>query len=154
MEYENVFYFKKVNSIGGVETFIYNLSCLYKNLVFMYREGNPEQIKRLAKNIEVIKYNDKYGTIKCKRFFCNYGLDIPIEAEEKYHIIHCDYKQVSFKPFLYPSYKYIGVSQLACDSFKELTGIEAELMYNPVVVNKTNNKIDNLVFFILSFLLF
>ena len=138
MEFENVFYFKKVNSIGGVETFIYNLSCLYKNLVFMYRDGSPEQIKRLAQNIEVIKYNDKYGTIKCKRFFCNYGLDIPIEAEGKYHIIHCDYKCTSFKPFLYPGFKYIGVSQLACDSFKELTGVEAELIYNPVVVNKTN----------------
>lgn len=104
----------------------------------MYREGDPEQIKRLAQNVEVIKYQDKYGVIKCKKFFCNYGLDIPIEAEEKYHIIHCDYKQVSFKPIMYPGFKYIGVSKLACDSFKELTGIDAELIYNPVVIKKTN----------------
>lgn len=138
MKYENVFYFKKINSIGGVESMFYYLSCGYKNFVVLYREGNLEQIKRLAKNIEVIKYDDKMGTIKCKRFFCNYGLDIPVEAEEKYHIIHCDYKQVNFKPLMYPGFKYIGVSKLACDSFKELTGIEAELIYNPVVVEKTN----------------
>lgn len=138
MKYENVFYFKKINVIGGVESFFYYLSCKYNNFVVMYREGNSDQVKRLAKNVEVIKYEDKYGIIKCKRFFCNYGLDVPVEAEEKCHIIHCDYKQVNFKPILYPGFKYIGVSQLACDSFKELTGIDAELIYNPVVVEKHN----------------
>lgn len=138
MKFENVFYFKKINSIGGVESFFYYLSCKYKNFVVMYREGNSDQVKRLAHNVEVMKYEDKYGTIKCKKFFGCYGIDIPIEAEEKYHIIHCDYKKVSFKPFLYDGYKYIGVSQLACDSFKEMTGIEAELIYNPIVIKKKN----------------
>ena len=138
MKFENVFYFKKISSIGGCESFFWYLSQLYKNFIIMYREGDSEQIKRFAKNVEVIKYQDKYGTIKCKKFFCNYGLDIPVEAEEKYHIIHCDYKHTDFKPIMYPGFKYIGVSQLACDSFKELTGVEAELIYNPVVVNKTN----------------
>lgn len=138
MEFENVFYFKRINSIGGVESFFYYLSCKYKNFVVMYREGNSDQVKRLARNIEVMKYEDRYGVIKCKRFFGCYGIDIPIEAEEKYHIIHCDYKHTSFSPIIYPGYKYIGVSQLACDSFKELTGIEAELIYNLVVVEKHN----------------
>ncbi len=138
MKFENVFYFKKISSIGGCESFFWYLSQLYKNFTIMYREGDPVQVTRLAKNVEVIRYNDKYGTIKCKKFFCNYGLDIPVEAEEKYHIIHCDYKKVNFKPIMYPGFKYIGVSKLACDSFKELTGVEAELIYNPVVIEKTN----------------
>lgn len=112
----------------------YYLSCLYNNFVIFYREGDPEQIKRFAKNVEVIKYQDKYGTIKCKRFFCNYGLDIPVEAEESYHIIHCDYKHTKFAPIMYPGFKYIGVSKLACNSFKELTGVEAECIYNPVAI--------------------
>lgn len=133
---ENVFYFKKINSIGGVESFFWYLSCLYKNMVVFYKEGDPEQIKRLAKNIEVIKYNDKIGTIKCKRFFCNYGLDILVEAEEKYNIIHCDYKHTKFKPILYEGFKYIAVSKVAKKSFEELTGIEAELIYNPVPIEK------------------
>lgn len=134
--FENVFYFKKINSIGGVETWLYYLSCLYKNFTVFYREGDPEQVKRLAQNVEVIKYNNNMGTIKCKKFFCSYGLDIPIEAEENFHVIHCDYKKVTFKPFLYEGFKYIGVSKLVCDSFKELTGIEAELIYNPIVIKK------------------
>lgn len=133
------FILKRLIPLGvDVESMFYYLSCLYKNFVILYREGNLEQIKRFAKNVEVIKYLDEYGIIKCKRFFCNYGLDIPVEAEEKYHVIHCDYKKVGFLPLLYPDFKYIGVSKLACNSFKELTGIEAELIYNPVVVKKQN----------------
>jgi glycosyltransferase involved in cell wall biosynthesis len=139
MKYENVFYFKKVNSIGGVETFIYNLSCLYKNFVFFYKEGNIEQIKRLSKNIEVIKYMNQ--KIKCKRFFCNYSPDIidNVEAEEYIFLIHCDYTKVNFAPPMNSKFtKFIGVSKLACDSFKKITGVDAELIYNPVVVNKHN----------------
>ena len=134
--YGNVFYFSKINSIGGVESHFWYLSCLYKNFIVMYREGDLEQIKRLSKNVEVIKYNDKMGTIKCKRFFCNYGLDIPVEAEEKYHIIHCDYKHTNFKPIMYEGFKYIAVSKVAKKSFEELTGIEAELIYNPIAIKK------------------
>lgn len=134
----NVFYFKQINSIGGVESMLYYLSCLYKDFTVMYRQGNPEQIKRLAQNVEVIKYTDKMGVIKCKRFFCNYGLDVPIEAEEKYHIIHCDYKEVNFPPIQYDGFKYIAVSKLAKQSFEYLTGKKAELIYNPLSIKKHN----------------
>lgn len=129
---DNVFYFKNLNSIGGVETFIYYLAKKY-DFKFYYKEANPKQIKRLSQYIEVRKYKEP---IKCDKFFCNYGLDIEVEAKEKYHIAHCDYKQVSFKPIRYEGFKYIGVSQLACDSFKELTGEDIELIYNPVEIEK------------------
>ena len=132
----NVFYFKEINSIGGVESFFYYLSKLYKNMVVYYKDGNPEQVKRLAHNIEVHKFNNK--KIVCDRFFCSYGYDIGdyVEAKEYYHIIHCDYKETRFSPIVYPGFKYIGVSKLVCDSFKELTGIEAELIYNPIAIDK------------------
>lgn len=129
---ENVFYFKNINSIGGVESFFYYLAKKYDFKIY-YKEGNPEQIKRLAKYVEVHKYKD---SIKCDRFFCNYGLDIEVEAKEKYHIVHCDYKKVWFSPIQYDGFKYIGVSQLACDSFKELTGKDIELKYNPISIDK------------------
>lgn len=133
MDYENVFYFKDINSIGGVETFFYYLSCKYKNMVVFYKEASPEQVERLSKNIEVRKY--KGEVIRCKKFFCNYAPDIidNVFAEEYISIIHCDYKKVKFNPIINHKFtKYIGVSQLVCDSFKERTGIEAECIYNPV----------------------
>ena len=135
---ENVFYFRQLNTIGGVESFFYYLSQLYKNMVVYYDEADPEQVKRLAKNIEVHKHNGE--KIKCKRLFGNYGLDtfLPyVEAEEKYFVIHCDYKKNKVcKPLLYPGFKYIAVSKIAGESFKDMTGIDYELIYNPVVVNK------------------
>lgn len=132
---KNVFYFKNINSIGGVESFFYYLSQLYKNIIVYYKEGDPEQVLRLAKNVEVRKYKEP---IKCDQFFCCYGLDIEVDAPIKKHIVHCDYKQVNFKPIMYDGFEYIGVSQLACDSFTELTGKPCELIYNPVVIHKNN----------------
>lgn len=140
-KYDNVFYFKNINSAGGVESMFYYLSRLYKNMVVFYRKADPEQVKRLAKNIEVHQFKEEMQ-INCKRFFCNYAFDIidHVKADEYYHIIHCDYKQVWFSPIVYDGFKYIGVSKLACDSFTELTNKEAELIYNPVVLDKPDVK--------------
>lgn len=135
---KNVFYFKNINAIGGVEQFFYYLSCLYKNMVVYYKKGDSKQIERLCKNIEVIKYDD--NKIVCDRFFCNYGLDIEVEAKEKYQIIHCDYKAMGFKPQILKDFKYIAVSKLVADSFEEMTGIKPELIYNPIVINKPKIK--------------
>lgn len=131
---KNVFYFKNINSIGGVESFLYYLSKKY-DFEVVYRTGNPEQIERLSQLVKVRKYKEP---IKCDKFFCNYGLDIEVEADEKYHIVHCDYKNVWFSPIQYDGFKYIGVSQLACDSFKELTGKEIDLSYNPIYLDDIN----------------
>ena len=128
----NVFYFKNINSVGGCESFFWYLSKKYEFKVY-YKEANPEQIKRLAHNVEVHKYKEP---IKCDQFFCNYGLDIEVESPVKKHIVHCDYKKVWFSPILYDGFEYIGVSQLACDSFKELTNKDIELIYNPVYIDE------------------
>lgn len=138
MQIENVFYFREINTIGGVESFFYYLSKLFKNMVVYYETADPIQVERLAKNIEVHKH--KGEIVKCKRLFGNYGLNnfLPyVEAEEKYFIIHCDYKRNKFaSPLIYPWFKYIAVSKLAGESFKEMTGIDYELIYNPVVLDK------------------
>lgn len=133
---ENVFYFRSINAIGGVESFFYYLSRLYKNMVVFYGNADPIQVERLAKNIEVHKWHGE--RIKCKRFFGNYGLDILnyIDAEEKYFVIHCDYKRNKYcRPLIYPDFKYIAVSKLAGESFKEMTGLDYEVIYNPIALD-------------------
>lgn len=136
---KNVFYFKNINSVGGVESFLYYLAKKY-DFTFYYKEADPTQIKRLSQLIKVRKYKEP---IKCDKFFCNYNYDIEVEANEKYHIVHCDYKNVWFAPFLYNGFKYIGVSKLVCDSFKELTGKEIELCYNPIYLDKIKGEKKN-----------
>lgn len=138
---ENVIYFKLVNSIGGVESWLYYLSKLYNNFVFYYKEGNPEQIERLAKRIEVRKYNGEI--IECDNFFCNYNPDIldNVKAKNYINMIHCDYKRVAFSPNTDERFnKNIAVSNLARDSFKEVSGRECETIYNPLVIDKPKVK--------------
>ena len=131
----NVFYMRRINKIGGVESFLYYLSKLYKNFVVYYKEADGKQIERLAKNVEVHKYTKP---IKCDRFFCSYGYDIEVEAKEYYHIIHYDALNVGFTPMTNKEFKYIGVSKVACKSFKEKTGNKCELIYNPVAIENPN----------------
>lgn len=128
----NIMYFKNVNSIGGVETFVYTLSKKY-NFEFYYKEGDPIQIERLAKNIKVRKY--KGEKLVCDKFLVNYNPDIidNVEAKEYIMMIHCDYSGVTFKPFIHPKFtKYIGVSKYVSDVFTNMTGIPAETCYNPI----------------------
>lgn len=138
-----IFYFKKLNDIGGVESFIYYLSKKF-DFEFYYKEGNPgfeEQIKRLSYNVPVKKY--KGEKLVCDKFFVNYNPDIinNVEAKEKIFLIHCDYGQVKFAP---PNPKLfdriIGVSQLVCGSYEKITGVKPELCYNPVYIDKPKVK--------------
>lgn len=134
---KNVFYFKLINAIGGVESWLYYLSKLYKNMVVYYKDGDPKQIERLSKNIEVHKYNG--GVIKCENFFCMYNPDIinNVEAKEYINIIHSDYKEVHITPVVHEKFtKTIAVSKRVADSYKELTGIECEVIYNPVALDE------------------
>lgn len=56
-----------------------------------------------------------------------------------------DYKSLNIKPEIHKKInKYIAVSKIVQKSFKELTGIEAELIYNPIQIEKPK-KILNLI---------
>lgn len=116
------------------------LANLYDIEVY-YKDGDAKQLERLSTRIPVYRY--KGGRIKCNKAFFNYNPDIidMVDAEEYIGIIHCDYKQVKFSPNVHPKItKWIGVSQLVCDSFEEITGIKPELIYNPLVIDKKCEK--------------
>lgn len=133
-----IMYFKSVNSIGGVESFLYYLSKKYE-FEFWYKEADPIQIQRLSHNIKVKKYNGEQ--LECDTFIVNYNPDIidNVIAKEYIMMVHCDYSAVKFKPITHPKFtKYIGVSQYVCDIFTNLTGIPCELCYNPVYLDKPN----------------
>ena len=103
--------------------------------------GDAKQIERLAKLIPTHKYSG--GTLVCDKFFCQYAVDIleNVQANDYFYIVHCDYKTNGFMPITHPKINhYIGVSQLVCDSFTELTGLPCELIYNPVVIDKKAKK--------------
>ena len=137
--YTNIFYFDRLNSIGGVETMFFEIAkkyCDYDITIF-YTYGDLEQIKRLKKYVRVKKYNGE--NLKCEKAFFNYSLR-PIEkisAKKYYSIIHADYKAMGMMPRIHEKInEYIGVSQSVCDSFTELTGLPCTLCYNPITIEK------------------
>lgn len=144
---KNIFYFRYLNKIGGIETFFYNLARKYQknDITIYYDKGDKNQIDRLKKYVRTKKYRGEH--IKCdKAFFC-FNLDIieNVEAKEYCQILHGDYKAMNILPAMNKKItKYYGVSKLVCDTFKEKTGIEAETLYNPLLIDKPK-KILNLI---------
>lgn len=132
--YGNIFYFDNLNAIGGVETYLYEMARKYHkwDITIFYKTGNKKQLDRLKKYVRVQRYLGQ--EIECKKAFFAYNADIieKVKADEYIEVIHTDYKNINMKPFTHPKItKYIGVSQVACDSFTALTGIPCELCYNP-----------------------
>lgn len=146
--YDNIFYFSRINKIGGVESFFYYLAKKYqdRDILIVYTTGNEDQLRRLRKYVRVHQHTagDRY---KCKKAFFNYNCEIIdcIEAEEYIQIIHADYKAQDIMPE-YPNRinKFLGVSKHVCETFKEHTGYDCELCYLPLVLDKPK-KVLNLI---------
>lgn len=143
MKRKIIFYFKNINSIGGVESFFYYLSKKYNNFTILYggedswRVKRMLQVKRLNENVEAIHYNGE--DIECDKFFCNYDPNIlnKVKAKEKILIIHTLYKKRNQRiPYLDKFDKFIGVSKTVCKDFKEWTGKDIKLIYNPVEIDR------------------
>ena len=137
--YTNIFYFDRINKIGGVETFFYEIAKKYCNndITVFYSFGDLKQIQRLKKLIRVVKYTGQ--KIKCKKAFFNYSLKPidNIQAEKYYEIIHANYKDLGISPNVHPKIdEYIGVSQSVCDAFTELTKLPCTLCYNPITIDE------------------
>ena len=103
-----------------------------------YQQGDTKQLERLKKYVRCIKWNGQ--RIKCEKAFFNYNPTIIdyVDAKEYIQIVHADYKTQSGLASHTSSKitKYIGVSQLACDRFTEVTGKPCELCYNPIILDK------------------
>lgn len=149
MEFSNVIYFSNLNSIGGVESWLYYISKLFGeyDINIVYKTGDAKQIKRIAKNVRCIKWSGT-GRIKCKRLFINYFHDILdyAEADKVYFFIHSDYKDLISRGQMVKNYatniasdtritNFVAVSKLAADSFYELTGIMPDICYNPIAID-------------------
>lgn len=135
----NIFWVNKLQTIGGVETFIYELAKLFSDYDFViyYEQIDDEQLKRLKKFVRCVKYNGE--KLKCKKLFMNYDISIidNVEAEEYIEMVHCVFKHNKLKPHVHPKItKYYAVGKEACDSFKELTGLDCEVLHNPLTIEE------------------
>lgn len=145
--YNNIFYFRYINAIGGIESFFYYLAKKYNayDITVIYQTGDKKQIDRLSQYVRTIKYSGQ--KIKCKRAFFNFNLDIidNVEADEYIQIAHGDYKAMGITPNLHPKLnRFLGVSKQVCKTYEEITGHKTELVYNPIELEKPK-KVLNLI---------
>ena len=137
----NLFYFHTLNSVGGIETFFWNLAKKYgktHDITILYRNGDPAQVKRLAELVRVRKYKDG-EIVHCKRAFCAFNTDILdyIDAEEYYQMLHGDYKKLGVLPQKHEKLQeYVACSETVRDSYADVTGKVAQVSYNPFVYEK------------------
>ena len=137
----NLFYFHTLNSVGGIETFFWNMAKKYgktHDITILYRNGDPAQVKRLAELVRVRKYKDG-EIIHCKRAFCAFNTDILdfIDAEEYYQMLHGDYKKLGVLPQKHEKLQeYVACSETVRDSYADVTGKVAQVSYNPFVYEK------------------
>lgn len=143
IECKNLFYVSNFNSIGGVETYIFELARKYKDydITVVYRTGDANQIKRLKQYVRVIRYNGE--KIKCKKAFFNYETDIidNVESEEYVQLIHAMFKTQGITPVVCPKItKYFCVSKEAGVEWEELTGFKCEHNRNPLTITEEEKK--------------
>lgn len=143
MGYTNVFYVPHFNIIGGIETYCYELVKKYKDkdITFVYSDTTSDinQLNRIRKYCRVIyqPYNAE-NKIKCKRLFVMYRCKLELfDAEEVIQIIHADYEAQNLKPNLDEQIiAHYGVSKAVADSYKRISGVDVDVCYNPLTIDK------------------
>lgn len=131
----NIFFFKHLNKIGGIETFFYYLAKKYQDydITIYYQTADEKQLERLRKYVRVTRWHGQH--VKCKRAFFNFNLDMldSVDAEEYIQIAHGDYKAMNLRPNTNKKLdRYIGITKHVCKTYEEVTGEVTELCYNPI----------------------
>ena len=143
MIYSNIFYFKKINKIGGTEQFLYEIAKKYKDwdITIFYDEADASQLKRLRKYVRCQKRTG--NLVKCKKAFFNFNIDMidEVEAEEYIFVSHANYEELGYKPPIdNPKLTgFIGVSQFATDKLDEYgkklgLDIKTRKCYDPLTI--------------------
>lgn len=135
---KNIFYFRNISEIGGIETFFYQLAKKYSknDITIYYSIANLNQLNRLKQYVRVKQYKGEH--IECEKSFFNFNLDIidNVTAKEYIQILHGDYINLGICPQTHPKItKYLAVSEAVKNSFEEI-GITADVAYNPITVEK------------------
>ena len=142
--YSNIFYFKKINKIGGTEQFLYEIAKKYKDwdITIFYDDADKYQLKRLRQYVRCEK-RIKGNLIKCKKAFFNFNIDMidDIEANEYIFVSHANYEELGYTPPIdHPKLTgFMAVSQFATNKLDEYgkkigLNIKTRKCYNPLTL--------------------
>lgn len=149
-ECANAYYFRHLNKIGGIESHLRYLNKKYSSgyeMTVFYKTADVTQLEWLKQYARVVQLGQK-DFVKCRKLFCCFNREILDQASwEKSHLVlHGDYLDMVRRGQLTEQSlpidpridEYLGVTQLVCDSWFELTGIKATFVGEPVVLDKVD----------------
>jgi glycosyltransferase involved in cell wall biosynthesis len=146
-----IFYISNLNKIGGVEQWMYYIAKHYghrKDFAVICDSGDKEQLRRLTKLCKVQYYNGE--KIKCENAIFTYNFNIidNVEAKNYFHFIHGNIEAVKK---IYPNMdmtaapqitKQYSVSKITAEGYKNVYGIDTEVFYNIVDIDKPKKLTD------------
>ena len=130
---DTIIYFTDIHVIGGIETWIQNLSKDYEFSV-VYDTANKERLEKFKSlGIETIKNVGQ--PIECNTLiFMLWSDKAQIKAKNKYLFIHGIYTE----PVEIPEHdKIYAVSKVSAEAFEKVSGEPVEVLYNPVEIEPT-----------------
>lgn len=107
------------------------------DITVMYKKADERQLERLSRYVRCVKYTGQ--NFKCEKLFATYDISVIDTCEADYiaQVIHANYKAIKLKPNTHPRInEYIAVSKTVADAYKELSGIECKVIYNPLTLDK------------------
>lgn len=135
--YDVVFYRKDIVDIGGIETWLHNLSRLYgksHKIAVVYQNASYEMLNLIAQRVEVIKYR-RQPIVSKKAVFCYdlLGYETAV-ADEKIYVIHAVHSKIKTIKLTIPEDvdRVVAVSNVA--KLGAETDRDIDVVYNPVLV--------------------
>ena len=126
---DTIIYFNTIHTIGGIETWIYNLGKRYE-FSLVYDKADKEQLKRLN-DIGIETILNVGQPIECNTLlYMLWDNNANIKAKKKYLFIHGIYNTMKEVGDI-PEYDEIyACSKTASEHFEKATGIKPKVMYN------------------------
>ena len=150
---KNVIYFPGLNSVGGVETYCYEMGLKYGkdfDITVLYRNGDPDMVKHISEVARTIRYREG-DKIICDVFIFGYGWESEmfdrLEAKKIIQTFHADYVCRHLNPCPNERItKRFGVAENTTNGIRDHYewAKDIETMYNPYTVKKPR-KILNLI---------
>ena len=138
---KNVFYVYNLNSIGGIESWLYYISKKYGNdydINIFYSVADERQLDRLKKYAKVYYY---FGQeIECENAFFCYDISIidKVKAKNYIQFVHSNINEINKNIVwnMHPKIdRIISVSNEVKKGFKKKTGLDSEVIYNPIIID-------------------
>ena len=126
---DTIIYFNTIHTIGGIETWIYNLGKRYEFSV-VYDKADDKQLERLESiGIETIKNVGQ--PIECNTLlFMLHDNNANITAKKRYLFIHGLYNTKKEVGDIPEHDEIYACSKVASEYFEKATGIKPKVMYN------------------------